>query len=66
MRRRDGVVRFDDRAANVAVIGRGDLDQRARRGPFVVEEYDCTCVVGPDQTASIDDAGNIDIALEAA
>ncbi len=32
-------------AASIAVIGRSDLDGTARRGPFVIEEYDCTCVV---------------------
>ena len=34
-----------------------------RRGPFIVEEYDATCVVPPDATASLDSAGNIVIAL---
>jgi N-methylhydantoinase A len=68
MRRSDRVVAFDTgrRSATVAVIGRADLDGAARQGPFVIEEYDCTCVVGPDQTARLDEAGNIDIALEAA
>jgi N-methylhydantoinase A len=32
----------------------------------VVEEYDCTCVIGPQQTARLDDVGNIEIVLEAA
>jgi len=50
----------------VPVISRADLDGTARQGPFVIEEYDCTCVVGPDQTARLDEAGNIDIVLEAA
>jgi N-methylhydantoinase A len=50
----------------VPVIGRADLDATPRRGPFVVEEHDCTCIVGPGQTARLDEAGNIDIALEAA
>lgn len=66
-RRIDRPVSFDEAGtATVAVIGRADLDALPRRGPFVIEEYDCTCVVGPDQTARLDDAGNIDIALEAA
>jgi N-methylhydantoinase A len=34
-----------------------------RRGPFIIEEYDATCVVPPDATASLDAAGNIVIAL---
>jgi len=66
-RRIDRPVSFEERAtATVAVIGRADLDASPRRGPFVIEEYDCTCVVGPGQTARLDAAGNIDIALEAA
>lgn len=68
MRRMDRPVCFDAAAASapVAVIGRADLDGQPRRGPFVIEEYDCTCVVAPDQTVRLDEAGNIDIALEAA
>lgn len=68
MRRSDRVVSFDTGKASaaIAVIGRADLDSFARQGPFVIEEYDCTCVVGPDQTARLDEVGNIDIALEAA
>ncbi|HEV7337322.1 MAG TPA: hypothetical protein VGO06_15215, partial [Bosea sp. (in: a-proteobacteria)] len=68
MRRADRSVSFaaGAPAAAIAVIGRADLDATARRGPFVIEEYDCTCVVGPGQSARLDEAGNIDIALEAA
>jgi N-methylhydantoinase A len=66
LRRRDRLVAFDTNTRTVAVIGRADLDKKARRGPFVIEEYDCTCVIGPEQTARLDEAGNIDIALEAA
>jgi N-methylhydantoinase A len=66
MRRVDRNVVFDTAKTKVPVIGRSDLDTVPRRGPFVIEEYDCTCVVGPGQTARLDDAGNIDIALEAA
>ncbi len=66
-RRIDRPVSFEEMGtATVAVIGRADLDASPRRGPFVIEEYDCTCVVGPGQTARLDGAGNIDIALEAA
>jgi N-methylhydantoinase A len=68
MRRADRAVCFDSASASstVAVIGRADLDDQPRRGPFIIEEYDCTCVVAPDQIARLDEAGNIDIALEAA
>lgn len=68
MRRADRTVSFNasGAAASIAVIGRADLDATARRGPFVIEEYDCTCVVGLGQSARLDEAGNIDIALEAA
>ena len=55
-----------DDVRSVAVIGRGDLDAAPRQGPFIIEEYDCTCVVAPGQTARLDEIGNIDIALEAA
>jgi N-methylhydantoinase A len=66
-RRVDRPVSFEETGtASIAVIGRADLDASPRRGPFVIEEYDCTCVVGPGQTARLDAAGNIDIALEAA
>jgi N-methylhydantoinase A len=66
-RRVDRPVSFEETGkASIAVIGRADLDASTRRGPFVIEEYDCTCVVGPGQTARLDEAGNIDIALEAA
>lgn len=66
-RRFDRAVSFEETGtASIAVIGRADLDASPRRGPFVIEEYDCTCVIGPGQTARLDDAGNIDIALGAA
>jgi len=67
-KRVDRRVRFADTddIRLVAVIGRGDLDAAPRQGPFIVEEYDCTCVIAPGQTARLDEAGNIDIALEAA
>ncbi len=34
------------------VIGRNALDRRPRQGPFIVEDYDCTCVVPPIAFAS--------------
>jgi N-methylhydantoinase A len=33
-------------------------------GPFIVEEYDATCLIPPGASASLDDYGNIDITLE--
>ena len=68
MQRKDRAVAFEDDASIplVPVIGRDALDAKPRRGPFVVEEYDCTCIVGPAQTACLDEAGNIEIALEVA
>lgn len=66
--RRDRAVQFDSEktVAPIPVIGREDLDHTPRQGPFVVEEYDCTCVVPPNNTARIDETGNIEIILEAA
>ncbi|MBM3532961.1 MAG: hydantoinase/oxoprolinase family protein [Alphaproteobacteria bacterium] len=45
------------------VIGRAALDRTARRGPFIIEEYEGTSVVPPDCTARLDAVGNIIIAL---
>ena len=51
----------------IAVIGRDDLDAIIRDAArSSIEEYDCTCVVPPDNTARLDEAGNIEIVLEAA
>lgn len=44
------------------VIGRSDIDAN-RAGPFIVEEYDATCVIPPGAEASLDDYGNIRIQL---
>ena len=44
------------------ILRRSDLSGE-RRGPFIVEEYDATCVVPPDATASLDAAGNVVIDL---
>ena len=35
-----------------------------RRGPVIIEEYDCTCLVPPGTTASLDAFGNIVIDLQ--
>ena len=44
------------------VIRRSEL-RKPRKGPFIVEEYDATCVVPPGARASLDGAGNIVIDL---
>ena len=40
------------------VIDRPDLNAPVA-GPVIVEEYDSTCIVPPDWTASLDPTGNI-------
>ncbi len=45
------------------IITRSELTISPRSGPLIVEEYDATCVVPPDATASLDDAGNIVLTL---
>ena len=47
------------------VIGRGRLGSEPRSGPFVIEEYEGTCVVPPDCTARLDRLGNVIIELPA-
>ena len=47
------------------VIGRGRLGPEPRPGPFVIEEYEGTCVVPPDCTARLDRLGNVIIELPA-
>jgi N-methylhydantoinase A len=48
----------------VEVIERAALTATARRGPFVIEEYDGTTVVPPDAAAFLDPAGNIVIDID--
>ena len=48
------------------VIGRGRLGGEPQAGPFVIEEYEGTCVVPPDCTARLDRLGNVIIELPAA
>ena len=48
------------------VIGRGRLVNEPRAGPFIIEEYEGTCVVPPDCTARLDRLGNVIIELPAA
>jgi N-methylhydantoinase A len=61
MQRRDRPVTFDRGPMMVPVIGREHLAVSMRAGPFVVEDYDCTCVVPPNASARLDDSGNIEI-----
>ena len=44
------------------VIRRNDLATK-RTGPCIVEEYDATCLVPPDATATLDSYGNIVLVL---
>ena len=44
------------------VIGRARVGS-GRTGPFIVEEYDSTCVVPPDAAAKLDDYGNLRVTL---
>ena len=48
------------------VIGRGRLGSDPAAGPFVIEEYEGTCVVPPDCTARLDRLGNVIIELPVA
>ena len=59
--RRDRQVVFGKKPLMTPVIGRASLDGAPRQGPFIVEDYDCTCVVPPHATARLDTAGNIEI-----
>jgi len=47
---------------NTPVVARTDL-HTTRQGPLIVEEYDATCVIPPDASASLDGFGNILIEL---
>ena len=44
------------------ILRRSDL-LGGRSGPLIVEEYDATCVVPPDASATLDAGGNIVITL---
>jgi N-methylhydantoinase A len=41
------------------VVDRAGLDVRPRSGPFIVQEYDATCLVPRGMSASVDGFGNI-------
>ena len=59
--RRDRLVTFGREPAMTPVIGREALDLKPRPGPFIIEDYDCTCVVPPTASARLDLVGNIEI-----
>jgi N-methylhydantoinase A len=46
-----------------AVVDRAHLDQRARTGPLIIQEYDATCLVPAGADAVLDDFGNIRLRL---
>ncbi|SMH31384.1 hydantoinase/oxoprolinase family protein [Mesorhizobium australicum] len=59
--RRDRPVIFDREPVMTPVIGREMLGPTLRPGPFIIEDYDCTCVVPPTASARLDAVGNIEI-----
>jgi len=59
--RRDRLVAFSTTPVITPVIGREALGLSLRRGPFIIEDYDCTCVIPPNASARLDAAGNIEI-----
>ncbi|WP_108658300.1 hydantoinase/oxoprolinase family protein [Acuticoccus kandeliae] len=58
---RDRCAVFEGGPMRVPVISRAALDEGPRAGPFIVEDYDCTCVVPPGAAARLDALGNIEI-----
>ena len=51
---------------DVPVLRRNALDANPRSGPFIVEEYDTTCVVPPGWAARLDASQNIVLEKESA
>ena len=45
------------------VVNRATLAAAARKGPFIVQEYDATCLVPRGASAAVDDFGNIAMTL---
>ncbi len=64
--RRDRLVAFAGAPVMTLIIGRDALDDALRAGPFIVEDYDCTCVIPPFASARLDSAGNIEIEVSSA
>jgi len=48
---------------DTAVVSRSALSSVPRRGPLVIEEFDCTTVVSPDASVHRDRLGNIVLEL---
>ena len=44
---------------DATVLARGDLGREAIPGPLIVEEYDATCLVPPEDSVRLDGYGNI-------
>ncbi|SLN75659.1 hydantoinase/oxoprolinase family protein [Oceanibacterium hippocampi] len=59
--RTDRPVNFGEGPVMTAVVGREALKSSYRPGPFIIEDYDCTCVVPPNASARLDALGNIEI-----
>jgi N-methylhydantoinase A len=55
----------DHGVVETPVVRRADLVGTHRAGPLFVDEYDATCVVPPGCAATLDDLGNIEIAIDA-
>ena len=55
----------DEGLVETPVCGRAGLLGAPRRGPLLVDEADSTCVVPPGCVASLDDHGNIEVAVDA-
>lgn len=49
---------------NTPVIARSALDSRARRGPLIIEDPDCTSVVPPDAQVTLDPRGHLIIEID--
>jgi len=41
------------------VIARNNLHETPQRGPFIIEEYDATCVIPPNCTAQLDETDSV-------
>jgi N-methylhydantoinase A len=61
--RRSRRVAFGREPVLVPVIGREALDRKPRPGPFIIEDYDCTCVIPPNASALLDEVGNVEIEM---
>jgi N-methylhydantoinase A len=64
--RRDRVVHFSEWSGAVPVIGREELHGDWRPGPFVIEEFDTTCVVPPGCAVRHDADGALEMRVDPA